>query len=164
MNAMATLDRDLIDRLRVEQLFADYANCIDENRLEEWPDFFTEDCVYGIWPRENWDAGLPMPLFLCTNRRMVQDRVVAHREANIYPDHWTRRFTSAVKITGRDGDALLVTSNYLIVETRQEGETRIYQAGRLFDRIVPVDGVLKISERKAVYDTLRVQTLLVTPV
>ena len=28
-----------------------YARCLDENRLEEWPEFFTDDCRYLIQPR-----------------------------------------------------------------------------------------------------------------
>lgn len=165
MNAMTpALDSGLIERLRVEQLFAAYIHCLDEGQLEAWPDFFVEDCIYGIWPRENWDAGLPMPLLICTNRRMLHDRILAHREANIYPLHWNRHFSSGVTITGRSGGMLEVTSNYLVVQTRQEGETSIYQAGRCYDKLVEEAGVLKFKERKVVYDTLRVQTLLVTPI
>ena len=27
---------------------ADYARCIDDDRLEEWPSFFVEDCLYKV--------------------------------------------------------------------------------------------------------------------
>ena len=32
----------------VEQLQGRYVECIDDNRLEEWPEFFMENCVYEI--------------------------------------------------------------------------------------------------------------------
>ena len=35
-------------RWLVEELLGAYADCIDNDRLEEWPDFFTESCVYKI--------------------------------------------------------------------------------------------------------------------
>jgi 3-phenylpropionate/cinnamic acid dioxygenase small subunit len=41
-------------RLELEQLYADYVGCLDEERFEDWPQFFTEDCIYRIVPRENF--------------------------------------------------------------------------------------------------------------
>ncbi|MSP98456.1 MAG: anthranilate 1,2-dioxygenase, partial [Betaproteobacteria bacterium] len=37
----------------------EYAYLIDEDRLEDWVECFTDDCLYRIVPRENLDAGLP---------------------------------------------------------------------------------------------------------
>ena len=39
---------DLAVRLGIHELIAAYAECIDEDRLEEWPDFFVEKCHYLI--------------------------------------------------------------------------------------------------------------------
>ncbi len=43
---------DLALRLGVHELIAAYAECIDEDRLEEWPDLFVEDCRYLIISRD----------------------------------------------------------------------------------------------------------------
>jgi anthranilate 1,2-dioxygenase small subunit len=163
----AGLPQDLVDRLRVEQFLAAYARCIDDDRLEEWPDFFVEDCRYTIIPRENHDAGLPIPLLLCVNRRMLRDRVLSHREANIYAPHVYRHFVSGLVVTreaGGSATTLHALCNYLVVQTLQEGETAIYQAGRCFDRLVETADGLKLADRRVVYDTLRVQTLLTRPI
>ena len=40
-------------RLGIEDLLAAYADCIDDDRLEEWPDFFVEDCRYLITDRDS---------------------------------------------------------------------------------------------------------------
>ncbi|WP_312963886.1 nuclear transport factor 2 family protein [Stutzerimonas nitrititolerans] len=37
----------------VQELIARHAELIDDDRLEEWPDLFVEDCVYKVIPREN---------------------------------------------------------------------------------------------------------------
>ena len=38
---------------RVSQLNAEYARAIDDDRLESWPDFFTDPCVYKITSADN---------------------------------------------------------------------------------------------------------------
>ena len=43
MGSSLQLDRDLILRLRIDALFADYIHCIDEDRLEDWPDLTKMD-------------------------------------------------------------------------------------------------------------------------
>jgi hypothetical protein len=42
-----------------------YVSIIDTDRLEEWPDLFTEDCIYEIVPKENADLGLPVGIMHC---------------------------------------------------------------------------------------------------
>ncbi len=44
-------------RLGIHELIAAYAECIDEDRLEEWPDFFVEKCHYLITSRQSHEAG-----------------------------------------------------------------------------------------------------------
>ncbi|WP_332817434.1 aromatic-ring-hydroxylating dioxygenase subunit beta [Sphingopyxis sp.] len=154
----------LHDRLLVEEFHADYVACLNELRLEEWPDFFVENGQYGLWARENWDAGLPAPMFLCRNRRQMKDRVTAYREANIYPDHWNRHLISATRIVESSEDAIVAASNYAVLQTRQDGESFVYQAGRCYDRFQREIDRLLLRERTIVYDTLAVRTLFVLPV
>jgi anthranilate 1,2-dioxygenase small subunit len=154
---------DALLRLRVEDLLSRYERAIDDDDLESWPDFFTEHCEYGIWPRENDEAGLPMPLMLCHGRGMLTDRVVAHREANIFAPHVYRHFHSGLSVD-RTGEGIQAVSNYLVVRTLQDGESHIYQTGRAIDTIVQDNEHLLFARRRIIYDTLRVQTLLVTPI
>ena len=50
---------------RLEELYAAYTACLDEERFEEWPEFFVEQCLYKIVPRENFERGLPLATWLC---------------------------------------------------------------------------------------------------
>lgn len=152
------------DRLLVEDFLADYVACLDEVRLEDWPEFFTEDGCYGLWSRENVDAGLPIPMFMCQNKRQMKDRVTSYREANIYPDHWNRHLVSSIQIVRSDAATIDTHSNYAVLQTRQDGETFIYQAGRCIDHFVRDGEQLLFKSRKIVYDTLAVRTLFVLPV
>ena len=39
---------------RVAALCAEYARAIDDDRLEEWPDFFASPCLYKITSADNY--------------------------------------------------------------------------------------------------------------
>ena len=72
----------------LQRLQEHYVSIIDNDRLEEWPELFTEDCVYEIVPKENADLGLPMGIMHCFGRPMMRDRIVALRQANVFePTH-----------------------------------------------------------------------------
>ena len=48
------------DWLALTQLYADYAGAVDSGQWDSWPDFFTDDCVYRLQPRENHERGFPL--------------------------------------------------------------------------------------------------------
>ena len=45
---------------RVMTLYSDYVFCVDNTKFEKWRDVFTDDCLYRIVSRENFDAKKPM--------------------------------------------------------------------------------------------------------
>jgi hypothetical protein len=51
---------DATIRQRIEDFIHDCAHCIDDDRLEEWPGYFTADCRYVIIDRESHAQGLPI--------------------------------------------------------------------------------------------------------
>lgn len=150
--------------LELSELQARYVSALDSLQLEAWTEFFTEDCRYEIIPKENVDAGLPAPVVYCRNRKMLRDRVLSLRHANIYEGHTYRHMTSGLVITRQDGDVVCTTSSYVVVITGQAGESSVYQAGTYLDELVRVDGAWRYRQKRVVYDTSRVQTLLATPI
>ncbi len=66
---------DLELQLAVERLHARYAQALDAGRLEEWPEFFTEDGRYRIATAENEARGLPLPVLYAEGRAMLRDRI-----------------------------------------------------------------------------------------
>jgi anthranilate 1,2-dioxygenase small subunit len=50
----------VVRRLELEQLYTDYVHCLDDDELERWPDFFTDDCFYRVTSAENYEAGMPL--------------------------------------------------------------------------------------------------------
>jgi anthranilate 1,2-dioxygenase small subunit len=155
---------DIILWYDLHRLQERYVSVIDSDRLEEWPELFTEDGVYEIVPKENADRGLPMGIVHCFGRPMLRDRVVSLRKANVFEPHTYRHMTSGLEFTQIDIRTIDMQSNYVVVQTLSDGESRVFQAGRYFDRVVRTAKGWRYQRKRAVYDTSRVATLLVIPV
>ena len=89
---------DLTLRLAIGDLNAAYADCIDDDRLEEWPDFFVENCRYLITDRNSHEAGLRHGIIYAASKGMLTDRVMAMRGANIFEPHRYRHLVGPARI------------------------------------------------------------------
>ena len=154
---------DIGSRLAMEELFARYAHIIDDDRLEEWPGLFTEDCLYQVISAENWALQRPIGLIHCDNRAMLQDRVTSLREANIYEAQSYRHMLSATLVQHFHRDEARVVSNYQVTRIMQNGETMLFSCGRYLDRIRFTKAGPLFAERVVVYDNRRIDTLLAIP-
>jgi anthranilate 1,2-dioxygenase small subunit len=151
-------------RRRIEDMIHDYAHCIDDDRLEEWPDFFTEDCRYQVISREDHARGLPVGTITCTSRGMLQDRIVSLRNANIYEPHVYRHLISSVRVRDAGPRAWTAQTGYAVIRTMQEGDVSIFSTGKYLDRIVFDGDTPRFRERIVVFDSRRVHTLMVIPI
>ena len=149
-------------RAAVEDLLAAYAEAIDDDALERWPQFFTEDGEYHIITRESHDAGLPIGFMYCGSRGMMEDRVQALRTANIYEPHAYRHLLARPRIE-QHADGFAVRSNFCVYRIAQDGDTVTFATGRYLDRIVTDSDALRFSSRRVVLDSRRVDILLVLP-
>lgn len=157
----------LLRRWDLEQLYTDYAHCLDGDELERWPDFFTEECFYRITSAENYDAGLPLGLIYATSRNMLKDRVSALREANIYEPQRYRHLVSSIDVVGNAADGaepLEVVANFLVVRTMQDGEMTIFGVGRYVDLVKREEDRWKFASKTVVLDSRQVDTLLAIPI
>ncbi len=155
---------EILLRLEIQMLLDQYIEVIDNDRLEEWPALFTEDCLYEIIPRENEDAGLPAPVMRCDNQKMLRDRVISLRNANIFSPQAYRHFLSGLVITASDEGSVEFTSNYLVINSNQMGQSLVYQTGRYISRVVKTTEGWRFASKRCVFETSRVQTLLALPI
>jgi 3-phenylpropionate/cinnamic acid dioxygenase small subunit len=153
--------RDL--RLELEALYAAYAGCLDEERFEAWPDFFADDCLYRIVPRENFERGLPLSTWLCEGRGYLEDRVTAIRRTSIYAPRLIRRMITGIQIHGWADDLIEVRANYAAFETLLDELTRVFNVGRYQDRIAVENGTLKFKEKICIFDSMLVPNSLIYP-
>jgi 3-phenylpropionate/cinnamic acid dioxygenase small subunit len=150
-------------RLALEELYAEYIGCLDEERFEDWPGFFTDPCVYKIVPRENFERGLPLATWLCESRGYLLDRVAAIRKTAMYAPRRMRRMVSAVRVLGWKDGTLEVHANYLALETLQDELTRVFNTGQYHDILVVEDGRLRFREKVCVFDSALVPNSLIYP-
>lgn len=141
-----------------------YVAAIDDDRLEQWPDFFLEEGVYEILPKENVDLGLPAGVMHCFGRAMMRDRITSLRKANVYEPQTYRHFTSALHFEPEADGAIRMRSNYLVIRTLTNGESSVYQAGVYDDVVVSTSDGWRYRSKRAIFDTSRVHTLLAIPV
>jgi anthranilate 1,2-dioxygenase small subunit len=155
----------VVQRLELERFYTDYAHCLDDDRLEDWPGFFTEDCGYRVTSAENFEAGLPIGLIYASSRDMLVDRVMALRKANIYEPQRYRHLISAIRIDKETGgDEFDVIANFLVVRIMQDGAMSLFAVGRYIDRVVRRDGALKFARKDVVLDSRQIDTLLAIPI
>ena len=150
-------------QFRVERLLANYVQCIDEDRLEQWPDYFVDDCLYKVIAKENADRNLPVAAIFCDSKNMLADRIVSLRHANVYEQHQYRHIVSSVVIVDVGDDTISAKSNYVVYRTRTNGATEVYNAGMYTDQIVSSNGELLFKSKIVTFDTNRIDSLLVTP-
>jgi 3-phenylpropionate/cinnamic acid dioxygenase small subunit len=150
-------------RPELEELYAEYVACLDEERFEEWPAFFTDDCLYRIVPRENADRGLPIAVMHCEGKGYLLDRIAAIRKTAVYAPRYLRRLVSNLRILGWSDELLGVRARYAAFETMPDELTRVFSVGEHRDRIARVDGRLLFKEKLIIFDSELVPNSLVFP-
>jgi 3-phenylpropionate/cinnamic acid dioxygenase small subunit len=144
---------------RIAALNADYAAAIDDDRLEDWPGFFRDDCLYKITSADNLRDGNEAGIIYADSRSMLADRVLALRKANIYERQTYRHIVGTPRLTGPD----MTETPFLVVRTMRDGRMDLFAAGRYRDRLQDDAGVLRFRERIVICDSSHFDTLVAIP-
>lgn len=150
-------------RLELEALYADYVACLDEERFEDWPAFFTDDCLYRIVPRENFERQLPVATMHCEGRAYLEDRVVAIRKTIVHAPRTIRRLVSNIRIRASQDGVIEARANFASFETLPDEMTRVFMVGQSHDRLVRAGDRLLFREKLCVFDSLLVPNSLIYP-
>ena len=154
----------MIDILALCAFNAAYAQAIDSDALEQWPTFFDEDCSYRITNVENEREGLPAGIVYADSRAMLQDRISALRQANIYERQRYRHIVGLPTVLGANDGEAEVETPFLIVRIMRDGKMEVFATGCYRDKVKPNgDGSLRFAERIVVCDGSRFDTLVAIP-
>ena len=153
----------MADLLALCAFNAAYAQAIDNDALEQWPTFFTEDCLYRITNAENERDGLPSGVVYADSRAMLEDRIAALREANIYERQRYRHLLGIPVVESADAQGAVARTPFLVARIMHTGETSVFASGEYRDRFRHVGGKLLLAERVAVCDSSVTDTLLALP-
>jgi len=146
----------------VERLHAQYAHALDAGRLEDWPQFFTENGTYRITTAENEERGLPLPVLYAEGRPMLRDRIASLRHANIYEPQRYRHLVSSILAERIDQGKAKSVANFVVIRIMENGDTLLFASGRYVDRIALAPEP-RYEERVVICDSRRFDTLLAIP-
>ena len=149
--------------LALAELNAAYAAAIDQDRLEAWPDFFTDDCLYKITSAENHRAGLRAGIVYADSRAMLRDRITALRTANIYERQNYRHIIGLPLIISTMDEVIQAETPFLVARILRDARTDLFATGVYLDRVRRVDGALRFAQRIVVCDSGHFDTLLAIP-
>ena len=141
-------------REQVEDFLFREAALLDDWRLDDWVDLFTDDGRYVV-PTTDLPEGDPQRdlVFIDDDITRLRARAVrlnsrhAHRE---YPWSRTRRFVSNVRVQETGNGELSVTANVMVYRFRR-GEGAPY-VGSINYKLRRSGGDFKIAHRRAVLD------------
>jgi 3-phenylpropionate/cinnamic acid dioxygenase small subunit len=153
----------MVDLLALCAFNAAYANTIDSDALEQWPSFFTEKCLYRITHVENEREGLPAGIVYADSRAMLEDRILALREANIYERQRYRHILGVPMVESADAKGAVARTPFMVARIMATGETMLFATGHYQDRFVVENGKLLLASRTAVCDSTVTDTLLALP-
>jgi len=154
---------DLAIRLGVQELIGEYAERIDEDRLEEWPDLFADPCRYLVISRSNHEAGMRQGVMYAATRGMLLDRVFSIRRANLFEPHRYRHVIGPIRLKEVTGNTALVHLHFVVARIMHDGVTSLFATGRYLDRIDISGPQYRFSERLVVLDSDMIDTLLAIP-
>jgi salicylate 5-hydroxylase small subunit len=153
----------MIDRDALRDFYDDYYVTLDDVRLDDWPASFTEDCIYRVIPRENYEAGYTLSTIYAESRGMLIDRVMGVTRTQMYAPRYYRRFPGPLRIVSRDGDSVRTRHNLLVVQTLIDRKSEIVLSAVCHDVLVPDDGRNRLRERIVVFDSEMIPNSLIYP-
>lgn len=151
--------------LALHALYSEYAAVLDSGDISAWPDFFTENCVYKLQSRENYDRGLPLATLAFESRAMLQDRVYGAQETLFHDPYHQRHVVGLPRLLAREGEGTLrCEASYVVIRTKRDAMPEILSVGRYLDRVVATPEGLRFAERLVIFDNDLIANSIVAPI
>ena len=154
------------DWLAITQLYADYASVVDAGQWSQWPEFFTEDGVYRLQPRENHERGFPLATLAFTSKGMLKDRAYGIQETLFHDPYYQRHVVGMpiVHEAQTDPGRWRCEANYAVFRTKLSEVSTVFNVGRYLDTIVRTPNGLKFASRECIYDSEMIPNSIIYPI
>lgn len=152
------------DWLALTQLYADYASAVDSGQWDLWPEFFTDDCVYRLQPRENHERGFPLATLAFTSKGMLKDRVYGIRETLFHDPYYQRHIVGTPLIRSAADGRYECEANYAVLRTKLSDTSTVFNVGRYLDVVVRTPAGLKFASRLCIYDSEMIPNSIIYPI
>ncbi|MBM3388723.1 MAG: aromatic-ring-hydroxylating dioxygenase subunit beta [Betaproteobacteria bacterium] len=152
------------DHVALTQLYAQAAHLADAGRWVQWAELFTEDCLYLLQPRENFDRGFPLATMRFESRGMLLDRAYAVTQTIFHDPYYQRHVVGAPCVSAFEEGRIHCEANYAVFRTKLNQETTVFNTGRYLDEVVQTPQGWKFAVRKAVYDSEMIPNSIIYPI
>ena len=152
------------DYFAISRLYADYASTVDAGDWDGWCEFFTEECLYRLVPRENHERGFPLATLSFESKGMLKDRAYAIRETLFHDPYYQRHLVSSPRVLRVAADSFDCEANYAVFRTKLSEFSTVFNVGRYLDTIVRTPLGLKFSVRLCVYDSEMIPNSIIYPI
>lgn len=155
---------DFADYFELTQLHADYASAVDSGNWDLWPEFFTDDAIYKLQPRENHERGFPLATLAFDSKAMLKDRVYGIKETLFHDPYYQRHVVGAPVIRRMDEAGIHCEANYAVFRTKPDGLSTVFNVGRYLDTVVRTPQGLKFAQRLCIYDSEMIPNSIIYPI
>ena len=152
------------DWLALTQLYADYASAVDSGHWDLWPEFFTDDGIYRLQPRENHERGFPLATLAFTSKGMLKDRVYGIKETLFHDPYYQRHVVGCPVVREAADGRWRCEANYAVFRTKLSDATTVFNVGRYLDTVVRTGNGLKFASRECIYASEMVPNSIIYPI
>jgi salicylate 5-hydroxylase small subunit len=145
-------------------LYSDYASAVDNHEWAKWAEFFTEECVYKVQPRENYDNGYPLATLSFESRGMLKDRIYGMTETIFHNPYYQRHIVGTPRVLQVEPRRIRSEANYAVFRTKPDEISTVYNVGRYIDTIRRTDSGLRFESRVCVFDSEMIANSLIYPI
>jgi salicylate 5-hydroxylase small subunit len=152
------------DWYALTQLYADYASAVDSGHWDLWPEFFTDDCVYRLQPRENHERGFPLATLSFTSKGMLKDRAYGIRETLFHDPYYQRHVVGTPVVRSVQDGLIRSEAHYAVFRTKLSELSTVFNVGRYIDVVVRTPAGLKFASRECIYDSEMIPNSIIYPI
>ena len=152
------------DWFEISQLYADYASAADSGNWDLWPEFFIDDCVYRLQPRENHERGFPLATLSLTSKGMLRDRVYGIKETLFHDPYYQRHVVGTPIIREAGTNRWRCEANYAVFRTKLSDASTVFNVGRTLDVVVRTSEGMKFAVRECIYDSEMIPNSIIYPI
>lgn len=160
----APVELDAATHQALCRLYALNAHLADEGRWNDWADLFTQDCLYLLQPRENFDRGFPLATMRYESRGMLLDRAYAVTETLFHDPYYQRHVVGIPLVMAVRQGRIHSMAHYAVLRTKLSRETTVFNVGRYLDEVVSTPQGLKFAVRRAIYDSEMIPNSIIYPI
>ena len=161
---MSTPALSFEDWLALNQLYADYAHTVDAAQWDRWTEFFTDDCVYRVQPRENHERGFPLATLSLTSKGMLKDRAYGIQETLFHDPYYQRHVVGVPLVHEVSAERIRCEANYAVFRTKLSEPSTVFNVGRYLDVVVRTPQGWKFAVRECIYDSELIPNSLIYPI